>query len=74
MPTGRTNSAVEGSMSRTPNGPRDGRARGGVPRSAKTPEAPEETCDLCGSAAVQWRNCKLICLSCRAIVRSCGDL
>jgi hypothetical protein len=35
---------------------------------------PAETCDLCGSESVEWRSCKLICLSCRAIVRSCSDL
>ncbi len=38
------------------------------------PAAPAETCDLCGSEAVEWRTCKLICRTCRAIVRSCADL
>jgi hypothetical protein len=40
----------------------------------KVPAAPAESCDLCGSESVEWRSCKLICLSCRAIVRSCSDL
>jgi hypothetical protein len=40
----------------------------------EAPATPAETCDLCGSESVEWRNCKLICLSCRAIVRSCSDL
>jgi hypothetical protein len=38
------------------------------------PVTPPESCDICGSESVQWRSCKLICLSCRAIVRSCADL
>ena len=33
-----------------------------------------ETCDWCGSADLWWRNCKLLCRSCSAIVKSCADL
>jgi hypothetical protein len=31
-------------------------------------------CEICGAATLTWRNCKLICLSCRSIVKSCADL
>jgi hypothetical protein len=34
----------------------------------------EDVCDLCGSADLWWRNCKLLCKRCRAIVKSCADL
>jgi uncharacterized membrane protein len=34
----------------------------------------EDSCDLCGSADLWWRNCKLLCRSCQAIVKSCADL
>lgn len=47
------------------------------PRPSVPPSPPvtsAESCDLCGSESVQWRSCKLVCLSCRAIVRSCADL
>ncbi|HKO16694.1 MAG TPA: hypothetical protein VJU87_10665 [Gemmatimonadaceae bacterium] len=33
-----------------------------------------ETCDHCGSTRVEWRRCKLVCLACQQIVRSCADL
>jgi hypothetical protein len=36
--------------------------------------AEEESCDLCGSTDLWWRNCKLLCRSCQAIVKSCADL
>jgi len=36
--------------------------------------AEEETCDVCGSTDVWWRNCKLLCRNCGAIVKSCADL
>ncbi len=56
-------------MSRPLNKPREA-----PPPTAEAPAEPAETCDLCGSVSVEWRNCKLMCLSCRAIVRSCSDL
>jgi hypothetical protein len=60
-------------MSRPLNKPREASSQ--TPRTqGEAPGAPAETCDLCGSASVEWRNCKLMCLSCRAIVRSCSDL
>jgi len=33
-----------------------------------------ESCDLCGSTDLVWRNCKLLCRNCHAIVKSCADL
>ena len=33
-----------------------------------------ETCDYCGSARIEWRKCKLICVDCRQINKSCADL
>ena len=47
------------------------------PRTAEAPEVPrkvEEECDVCGSTNVWWRNCKLLCRNCGAIVKSCADL
>jgi hypothetical protein len=34
----------------------------------------QQRCDYCGSTALVWRRCKLICENCRGIVLSCGDL
>jgi hypothetical protein len=34
----------------------------------------DESCDVCGSARTEWRKCKLVCLDCRQIVKSCADL
>lgn len=59
-------------MSRPLNKARDASAE--PLRRVEAPATPTETCDLCGSESVEWRNCKLMCLSCRAIVRSCADL
>lgn len=33
-----------------------------------------EACELCGSPRTEWRKCKLVCLNCRQILRSCADL
>jgi hypothetical protein len=39
------------------------------------PREPEpEACDVCGSADLFWRNCKLLCRQCKSIVKSCSDL
>jgi hypothetical protein len=38
------------------------------------PSPNAETCDWCGSTDLWWRNCKLLCRSCNAIVKSCADL
>jgi hypothetical protein len=49
----------------------------GTPDAPRTPEPPrkvEEECDVCGSTDVWWRNCKLLCRNCGAIVKSCADL
>jgi len=39
--------------------------------TAALPEV--ETCDWCGSTDLWWRNCRLFCRGCSAIVKSCGD-
>jgi len=51
------------------------------PRSTLLPETPaprevpkEEPCDMCGSDAVEWRKCKLVCPTCGTILKSCADL
>ncbi len=33
-----------------------------------------ESCDYCGSTALTWRKCKLICDDCKQINKSCADL
>jgi hypothetical protein len=33
-----------------------------------------ESCDYCGALTLTWRKCKLICLSCAQINKSCADL
>ena len=38
------------------------------------PDDPPDPCDICGSLRTVWRKCKLICLDCHAIVKSCADL
>jgi hypothetical protein len=40
----------------------------------KPAEPPREVCDRCGSVDLWWRNCKLLCKQCHAIVKSCSDL
>ena len=44
------------------------------PHAPETPRRVEEECDVCGSTDVWWRNCKLLCRNCGAIVKSCADL
>jgi len=44
-------------------------------RSKVSPPQPAvELCDVCGSDQVVWRSCKLICSTCRTILKSCADL
>lgn len=38
------------------------------------PEPEPPTCDHCGSDALRWVKCKLVCRNCRQIVKSCADL
>jgi len=45
---------------------------GAPPPAQQAPE--EETCDVCGSTELWWRNCKLLCRRCQSIVKSCADL
>ena len=47
-------------------------APGSEPPRRVEPE--EETCDICGSTDLWWRNCKLLCRRCQSIVKSCADL
>ncbi len=42
--------------------------------SPPSPEGLDESCDVCGSGRTEWRKCKLVCLDCRQIVKSCADL
>jgi len=44
------------------------------PPDSRPAEPPPDTCDYCGSDRVIWRSCKLICLNCGQIVKSCADL
>jgi hypothetical protein len=46
------------------------------PTQAPKPESrtPGEACDYCGSPALVWRKCKLLCAQCRQINKSCADL
>ncbi|HEX2188827.1 MAG TPA: hypothetical protein VHG51_08020 [Longimicrobiaceae bacterium] len=45
-----------------------------TPGAADAPDGLDESCDVCGSARTEWRKCKLVCLDCRQIVKSCADL
>jgi hypothetical protein len=45
-----------------------------VSGSGETVTESEPTCDYCGSPRVEWRKCKLICVDCRQINKSCADL
>lgn len=50
-------------------------ARTGIGRPVAAPrQGDDEACDICGSARTEWRKCKLVCLDCRQIVKSCADL
>ncbi|HEX8275391.1 MAG TPA: hypothetical protein VF615_22345 [Longimicrobiaceae bacterium] len=42
--------------------------------AAAAPDGLDESCDVCGSTRTEWRKCKLVCLVCRQIVKSCADL
>jgi hypothetical protein len=61
-------------MSKPLNNARDASSKAPSRLPPEPSAPPAETCDLCGSESVEWRSCKLICLSCRTIVRSCSDL
>lgn len=37
-------------------------------------EDSSDSCDICGSERVVWQKCKLICLNCGTILKSCADL
>jgi len=54
--------------------PRTGHARPAGTMEAESAAPAAECCDLCGSAALEWRKCKLVCQHCRSIVKSCADL
>jgi hypothetical protein len=38
-----------------------------------TATAPGIACEVCGSARVVWRACKLVCENCRTILKTCAD-
>jgi hypothetical protein len=60
-------------VSTDPN--REPRATSLEPADRNGPTVPAaDTCDVCGATNVHWRNCKLVCGNCRAIVKSCADL
>ena len=44
------------------------------PRDSEESERVTEPCDVCGSDRVTWQKCKLICLNCGTILKSCADL
>ena len=44
------------------------------PGLEQVPPVATESCDWCGSTDLWWRNCKLLCRGCSAIVKSCADL
>jgi hypothetical protein len=54
--------------------PRTGHVRPAGTMEAEPSAQPAESCDLCGSSALEWRKCKLVCMHCRSIVKSCADL
>lgn len=45
-----------------------------LPPGDPAAEAGDGPCEICGSDRVEWRKCKLVCLNCRQIVKSCADL
>jgi len=47
---------------------------GPITRTQPAPRAEDAPCDYCGSRALVWRKCKLICEQCRQINKSCADL
>jgi hypothetical protein len=45
------------------------------PESRETCDsAPIAACDYCGSSALEWRKCKLVCSNFKQINKSCADL
>lgn len=48
--------------------------RGKPEAGAASPHAETEPCEVCGVAALVWRNCKLVCENCRSVNKSCADL
>jgi hypothetical protein len=45
-----------------------------APADDRVAPVESESCDWCGSTDLWWRNCKLLCRGCNAIVKSCADL
>jgi len=54
--------------------PRDANTEGRRQVFAEPEDMSGATCDYCGSDALEWRKCKLICNNCRQINKSCADL
>ncbi len=53
---------------------RSKRASDEPPAAAGDANVAADVCDYCGSRALEWRKCKLICTNCRQINKSCADL
>jgi hypothetical protein len=45
-----------------------------LPPAKPLPKEHGAACEWCGAEELYWRNCKLICFSCRQIVKSCADI
>jgi hypothetical protein len=45
-----------------------------TPAVVPAPGPDDGICDVCGSDRVSWRSCKLLCLNCGTILKSCADL
>jgi hypothetical protein len=43
-------------------------------RDGSPTEDDPDSCDICGSTKIVWRNCKLICQNCGTMLKSCADL
>jgi hypothetical protein len=52
----------------------EGQAPGLGEAERSAPAQCADRCDYCGAESIVWRMCKLICLNCGNIVRSCADL
>ena len=48
--------------------------RGAAPKETVDAHRDAECCDYCGSPRLEWRKCKLICVACHQINKSCADL
>jgi hypothetical protein len=55
--------------------PEAGSGAHGAAHPAAARQAPAlDPCEICRSTAVVERRCKVVCLNCRTILKSCADL